>query len=325
MSSSEHTPIAVHIVAPSRLHFGLMAFGASGSQFGGVGAMIDRPGVRLTVRRSGRFEVVGEHDRRVTDFARQFLLRTGESAEPACRIEIVRSARQHVGLGTGTQLGLATVAGLAAFLGHEARSPDELAQLAGRGRRSSIGTHGFFCGGLLYEETRPRKAGLAPLEKRFDLPASWRGLLACPREGRGLSGDAEQKAFAELPPVSAEVTASLRADVRERMIPAIEAADFDAFSESLYHYGVAAGNCFAPRQGGPFAAPRFSRLVAEMRELGIRGVGQSSWGPTIFGLCRSAEAADEFRRQLARSPSNDDLQYTSAAPNNHGADIQREF
>jgi beta-RFAP synthase len=325
MSNSELRPIAVHVVAPSRLHFGLMGFGADGDQAGGVGAMVDRPGVRLTVRRSGRFEAVGQHSARVTQFAREFLLRCGESTELACRIEVAQSAEQHVGLGTGTQLGLAAVSALAAFLGQPERTADEMAELSGRGRRSSIGTHGFFRGGLLYEESRPPQSGLAPLQRRIPVPSAWRWLLACPRGQHGLHGDAEHKAFAELPPVSAKVTASLRADVCERMIPAIEAGDFDAFSESLYDYGVTAGNCFAARQGGPFAGPRLSRLVADMRDIGIRGVGQSSWGPTLFGLCASAEAADEYCRQLASGSGNQDLQFTIAAPNNQGADILCEF
>ena len=40
----------VHVTAPSRLHFGLWSLAAArGRQFGGVGAMIDKPGLRLTI------------------------------------------------------------------------------------------------------------------------------------------------------------------------------------------------------------------------------------------------------------------------------------
>ena len=73
-----------------------------------------------------------------------------------------------------------------------------------------------------------------------------------------------------------------------------QAGDFDLFSESLYRYGEAAGMFFAARHGGPFATPAIARLVEAIRELGIRGTGQSSWGPTVFALAADETSADEF-------------------------------
>ena len=45
------------------------------------------------------------------------------------------------------------------------------------------------------------------------------------------------------------------------------------------------GACFASAQGGTFASPQASLIVDELRRLGFVGVGQSSWGPTLYGFC----------------------------------------
>ncbi len=47
--------VTIRVTTPSRLHFGMFSFGrAETRQFGGVGAMISAPGIRLTVRPAQR-------------------------------------------------------------------------------------------------------------------------------------------------------------------------------------------------------------------------------------------------------------------------------
>ena len=52
------------------------------------------------------------------------------------------------------------------------------------------------------------------------------------------------------------------------------------------------GSCFAPAQGG-LLSPWAAAIVDELRNLGFVGVGQSSWGPTLYGF------SEEPRRGLA--------------------------
>ena len=68
------------------------------------------------------------------------------------------------------------------------------------------------------------------------------------------------------------------------MLPAIERADCSAFGDALYEFGRLAGECFAAAQGGPFANAFNERLVEAIRGYGVAGVGQSSWGPTVFAV-----------------------------------------
>ena len=90
------------------------------------------------------------------------------------------------------------------------------------------------------------------------------------------------------------------------MWPAAEAGDFARFSRSVYRFGYQAGLCFAGRQGGAFASQRIAELVEAARNLGVEGVGQSSWGPTVFALLANEEAARRFAEAIAARLQADD-------------------
>ncbi|HTU26349.1 MAG TPA: hypothetical protein VMF30_13170 [Pirellulales bacterium] len=328
----------VRVHAPSRLHFGLLALGAPAQrQFGGVGVMVDAPGLTISFRArpagaGERFTAVGPLAERALAFARRFAEHGFENAAGdalGCQIEIESAPPEHVGLGTGTQLGLAVAAGLdrlaAGGAGGQRATDDEATPWAariGRGERSAIGTHGFARGGLLVEGGKPAGGGVSALVSRVELPETWRFVLLVDGEKRGLSGAEERRAFAELPPSQPDITAALCREVLIDLLPAALEGDFEAFGESVYRYGHASGLLFAERQGGAYAAGRETELVAWLGSRGVRGVGQSSWGPTIFALCRdSAEAAT-----LAADATDHfaGLTATVAAPANHGARIEFE-
>ena len=142
-----------------------------------------------------------------------------------------------------------------------------------------------------------------------------------PQRELGLWGEAENKAFARLPAVPSRVTDQLLDLVRQSMLPAARAGQLDEFGESVYRYGIQAGLCFAKQQGGPFANRLLQDWVAAIRRRGISGVGQSSWGPTLFAFLPNEPAAEEFvawcRSELLRSPEAAVVTISSIA--NHGA------
>ncbi len=292
----------VEVAAPSRLHFGMFAFGQPAARnFGGAGVMIDRPGLRLRIVPCERFSTVGPLGQRVTSAAQRFAQWHGLSDPPACTVEVCDAPPQHVGLGTGTQLALSVIAGLQALTGGPPLEPAQLAEASGRGQRSAVGTFGFVHGGMIVESGTLAAERIAPLEHRIELPAAWRFVLVVPGGDRGLSGDAERTAFDSLPPVSPETTAALRAELDEQLVPAAGLGDFSRFSESLYRYGRTSGMCFAPCQDGPFASPSVADVVARIRAAGVAGVGQSSWGPTVFAVVESQAAADQLAQTLRQS------------------------
>ena len=127
-----------------------------------------------------------------------------------------------------------------------------------------------------------------------------------------------------MPPVPKAVTDELTRLAEAQILPAVQSHDFAAFSEAVYRYGVLAGNCFAAVQGGPFASPRIAAGVKLLRRLGISGVGQSSWGPTIFAFARDVFAAEELIAQFSSSPELAKAKWLCTTPNNQGARLELE-
>jgi len=125
-----------------------------------------------------------------------------------------------------------------------------------------------------------------------------------------------------LPTVPAEITRQLRLLIESQILPAARDANWQSFSESLFEYGHQAGNCFATVQGGPFASPEIARLVHTVRNLGFPGVGQSSWGPTVFAVAADAKSAETLMHQLRQNPEYVDCDYAITQANNSGAAVK---
>lgn len=313
----------VTVTAPSRLHFGL--FGLSqgeGRMFGGVGAMVNQPVLKLRVRGGARFECAGMLADRVQEFAQRWAEFHRLSGLPDCHIEVLDAPPNHVGLGVGTQLGLSVAAGLNAFAGLPAAGPQELALSVGRGLRSAIGTYGFVMGGLIVEQGKLPGEPISPLDCRIDLPPDWRFVLLRPVGWQGLSGEQEEQAIGGLPRVAESTTERLIAIARDELIPAAATANFPQFAESLFQFGQLAGSMFSARQGGPYNGPLLTRLIHGLRGHGIAGVGQSSWGPTLFAALPDQHSAIVLANLLQQDHPEGPLEVTIAAPNNTGALVQ---
>jgi beta-RFAP synthase len=313
---------SVEVATASRLHFGMFSFGDERvRQYGGVGMMIDRPGLRLRFSPGDLFHACGPLQQRVEKFARSWAANANAGELPRCHIDVLSAPPEHSGLGVGTQLGLAVAAGLNAMYGRPRASSVELAALVERGRRSSVGIYGFDLGGLIVERGKLPGEAIAPLAAHCAVTSTWRVVLVQPRSAPGLSGGEEQQAFASVRPVPPATTDALQREVESQLLPALERRDFDGFAESVYRFGHTAGLCFAEVQGGPYNGPLLAEIVAAARRLGVAGVGQSSWGPTIFCLLRDEAAAAEFVARMRRDFSHFDANYTVARPVNHAATI----
>ena len=309
---------SVRIQTGSRLHFGLIAPGeGSPRRFGGAGVMVARPGIDLTVEMAPQTDFAGPLAERALDIAVKI---TGESA-PRCRLRVLAAPPEHVGLGTGTQLGMAVAQALAALHG-EAHSTAELARRAGRGRRSSVGVHGFERGGFLVDGgKRDASDRLAPLSLRLDVPAEWRFVLATPRGERGLSGGSEAEAFRALDAVPEAAAQALSHVLLTAVVPALAEADLQACGEALYEYGVRAGECFRASQGDVFASAAVADIVRFVRSTGAAGAGQSSWGPTVWAVAEDEGRARDLARRLQEHFGRERVDVLVTAPLNRGATV----
>lgn len=268
--------------------------------------MVSHPGISLILRPADNLKIIGPHAERVRAVVGML-----QASEPglagetmSVQIEVSRdSADHHVGLGTGTQLALSVAEGLREFFGLKNLQPVALAQQVNRGKRSSIGAHGYFQGGFLVDGGKPTNNELSPLVKRVEFPQDWCFLLICPNDEEGVSGQMEKDAMERLPPFPLELTTSMCQEVTQYLLPALAHADFDIFSEHLYRYGMNAGRAFASEQKtDTFRNRRVAEIVYQLRQFGVKGVGQTSWGPTVFALFSDQEIADHFLTKFCGQP-----------------------
>ena len=306
-----------------RLHFGLLSVGRStGRQFGGAGVMLEAPGWKIAFEPSEQdeFFVPGDLQSRVTESLRRLRQSEPSQAKAGIRIEVLGELPRHAGLGSGTQLGMAIAKGWNLLSGGPPLPAVELARRVGRGQRSAIGVHGFDLGGFLIEAGKLGEE-ISPLTHRADFPADWRFVLIRPPHAAGLSGTAELQGFAELPPMPEATTARLWQLLDESLRPAVAQHNFDVCSEALYEFGRLVGEYFSPVQGGIYASPAMVQLATRLRRDGIRGIGQTSWGPTLFVLCQDQTAAATLTTRLPKIPECHGCEITIAVPRNRGTDI----
>lgn len=316
----------VHVSTPSRLHFGLLRLHErDGRSFGGLGMMVERPRVELDISAADEWAVSGPSAKRAAVFAERAFATLGLTERPsALRVRVASIVPQHRGLGGGTQLALAIAAGVRELAGRPPGAAAELAATVGRGLRSAVGSHGFIHGGLLWERGRTTEGRLAELSARVAMPPPWRVVLVAPPQGCGLSGPSERAAFDRLPPVPTDVTRRLETLAEDQILPAARAAELDAFGEGVYQYGRLSGESFACVQGGPYASAEIAACVAAIRARGVRAVGQSSWGPTVFAVTADAAAASELVVALQQDVRWSSYEIEITAPDNRGAVITRD-
>jgi beta-ribofuranosylaminobenzene 5'-phosphate synthase len=331
--------MSVRVVAPCRLHFGLFHVPVDGlthhpdgrpvRKFGGLGLMIDQPCVTVKV-----IDVVGPRSISGTLAMRAtavlYHLEKTCAIAPFITYMKADGPPEHVGLGVGTALGMA-IAFVAnpehwAFdhvFSSEALTDERLARLAGRGKRSGIGVEGFSNGGFIADDGKVSDEELPYIADRLDFPAPWRVVLVRPPTPPVWYGDRERTAFARTRPAdrALSLTDRLRSLAYDAVVPAVRNADFDTFAASIFEFNRLAGEPFHDDQGGPYASPEVACVIDELIEMGAVGVGQSSWGPTVFAFARSADEADHLAKR-ARERFSSATDVTVTAANNTGARLE---
>lgn len=306
-----HRPTAssgdrVAVRAPGRLHLGFLDPSASLERaFGSLGAVIEGFETVVAFESAPRdaFMAEGAAAEAELDRARAHLqrLRDHSGCHGPLRLRLQQVLPAHAGFGSGTQLALAI--GRAFAVWHRLELPTAtLAQWLGRGARSGIGIAGFDQGGLLLDGGPGRAGAPAPVLARIALPEAWRIVVVQDRAVRGLSGEAEKRAIAALPPFPRAAAADLCHQVLMRVLPGAAGTEFAPFAAGLNRLQQVLGEHFAPAQGGRrYASDAVGSLLEWMGRARVfdaidgvdagAAIGQSSWGPTGFAIIASQARA----------------------------------
>jgi len=320
--------VKIYVKTPARLHFGLIDMnGDMGRFFGGLGVGIDYPNVILEAQHSEGFSVSGKKTELVTSFAKRFLEIYNINANVS--IHVKQTIPEHAGLGSGTQLALAVASALAKLFQVNA-TPQELSLAMGRMKRTGVGTAVFEQGGFVVDGGKRLKAGvvipesLPPLIFRYTFPEDWKFVVAVPDVKKGLAKTEEKNAFGRVPPMPPEVVGNICWLIMMKLLPSLVDRDIESFGAALTQIQVVIGDFFADVQGGTFSSSAASGAIDFMKAHGAYGVGQSSWGPAVYGLVQGETEAKKLQSAVESFlQNNGGGQVFVANANNRGATIKQ--
>lgn len=318
---------SIVLTAPARLHFGLLEI-SSGEphQFGGLGVSIAQPQVRCRLDWRNRASpddstlVVADDSmsrlriERAMETFRLMELALDGRITTAGKISVEAAIPSHQGLGSGTQLNgsVATLfvaksvfeSGLPhrttadqvwqRYFGDEHIDTNDLvhalARSSGRGLRSFVGLGTHLYGGLIVDHGLHRTNEPRRTIQRYAVP-NWHVVLVRSDEHGTISGEREKDYFSQCESPNRHKDRMLGL-IQAGIVPAVEASDFVSFCEAVYEFGYLGGLVFEPVQGGPFRNQGVEAIVKWLRGLGYCGVGQSSWGPTVYTIVETVDEAN---------------------------------
>ncbi|HML35270.1 beta-ribofuranosylaminobenzene 5'-phosphate synthase family protein [Sporomusa sphaeroides] len=310
----------------ARLHLGQLDLnGSLGRMYGGIGLALDQPKLELEAWRSAGIEIEAPDAERKR-IEKITLLYLQHYSLPGIAIRVTKTLPAHSGLGSGTQLALALGFAISRVYGLDVPL-QELAGVTDReSSRSGLGVATFQQGGFVVDGGKPLNAGcgtgeslyyIPPLVARLAFPQDWRIMLVLPCSPERVSGSMEENKFKALSPMDEEISGRIARLVLMQLLPALAEQNLPAFGHAVTGIQEYLGDYFTPVQGGRFATDEGAWMAKYLLSRDVAGVGQSSWGPTVYAFVHKTEAAalSEAVKQLV----DDRTRIWLASGINHGA------
>jgi beta-ribofuranosylaminobenzene 5'-phosphate synthase len=292
---------AVRVTTGARLHLGFTSLSLAHDRlYGGIGVALAAPRLALRARPA---DGVACDDPTVREYAERSVDLLGLSG---VAVSVEERLPAHAGLGSGTATALSTLVATARAHG-ETVDPRALAPDLGRGGRSGVGVAAFERGGAVVDAGHPtaRFTGDPPargdwtvprVAARHPVPDDWRFLLVVPDVEAGRSGEAEDRSMREAVRRADGASADRVAGVVvRRLLPALAEGAVERFGAAAAEVGRLNGSWYADEQGGLYRPPVGEVVAALAEEPAVAGAGQSSWGPTAYGV------TDATRAEAARA------------------------
>ena len=316
----------VYVKTPARLHLGLIDMNRELSRvFGGLGIGINYPNVILEASQSNKIKIIGERKELSEKYVKRFLEKY-EVQKKFC-LEVKSVIPEHSGLGSGTQLALAIAKALAKLSNIEA-SIQDLSLKMGRGKRTGVGTAIFDQGGFVVDggktidNTTGKIGKLSPLIFSRSVPEDWRFVVVIPDVKKGLANIKELVAFQEVPIMRSEDVGIICRLILMKLLPSLIENNIKNFGEALTKIQITVGKSFSSVQGGIFSSTIVEEGIEYLIKLGAYGAGQSSWGPTFYGLTNINEAPNLKNKMIEFLEKKTGGIVFIAEPNNKGAYIK---
>ena len=289
--------MTVTVLTGYRAHLGFYRFNDPPYVYGSLGVSLTKP--RLSVSYTLNEDSQGIIVKAQTEEAKDIIRRAATSINPELRGEIKAAGfiEHHVGLGTRTRLVLSTLKAVKVANSLNFNIDRKAYQL-GVGRYSAVGLYTFLKGGFIADTGLHGGFNNPPqLLFRFETPPPWRILLVLPKGKRGMSEDSEKSVMVK--PLKhahqSELYSAFLLLIRSLVIK-----DFELFTSSLEKLQMLTGEYFSKYQDGIYCCELSEFIARYLKSKGLRGIGQSSWGPLIYGFMNSPSVAEAVANKVKK-------------------------
>jgi beta-ribofuranosylaminobenzene 5'-phosphate synthase len=304
----------IEIKTPSRLHFGIINIkNPDFNLYGCVGCAIENPNFLIIAKESDK--LILDVKRKDVKYKIQKLI-SALKMKIKAEIKTISTIPEHEGFGSTTQLTLAISYALC-FFNNIKFDAYKIAEITGLGKISGIGIGAFLYGGFLIDSGKVKNE-IPKIVFRCDFPKEWIFAILIPKNSdRGLKGKEEMKAFKELNPTPKERIEEMLILLGE-MKNSLKNKDIEMFGKALSKFQINVGLNFFQFQKGIFSSKVHEKLIEILKSIGAYGVGQSSWGPAVYGLFLEEEE-QKILKEISKY-TNINLIITKA--NNYGVKIK---
>ncbi|SFL77601.1 beta-ribofuranosylaminobenzene 5'-phosphate synthase [Methanobrevibacter olleyae] len=287
------------IRAPSRLHISLIDLNGSYKRIdGGVGLALSDPQFVLESQETNEKGYTIEFADCVSEESKKESLNkipsAAEKIAKLCDIEsgfhfkVLESYPPHCGLGSGTQIAVATAHLMTETAGLKFTSR-ELSTMVGRGGTSGIGTFAHDLGGFIVDggHSLEEKPGFLPssastakpaqLIARYDFPEEWNILLATPEVEEHVNGQQEVNVFQTYCPIPKTEVEQVSHLILMNLIPFLLEKDIVNFGWAIKELQKVGFNKLEHSLDASFLP-----TMNAIDEAGAYGTGISSFGPTLY-------------------------------------------
>ena len=294
----------VRVSAPARLHLGDLDPLALG-RFGYAPILaIEKPRTVVEVEVSNKLQVDGVEVDEAWVYAKRVLDAFGFKG---AKITVTTTPPRHSGFGSTTQLCLAVGKAITKAYGLDVPHIELVKVLK---RTSTGGIYTFQLGGFVVAGGFKLKPGeriwlrenplIPPLIFRTSFPEEWRFVLVRPLTApKSPDMEKEEEAFSELrrKKMSAELVHKGYFILSAKLLPALLEKDAESFGRALTELQVTVGRIYQPVQRSIFN-PASQWLIPILRRSGALGIGQSSWGPTVYAFTDNPETAQKIAEKV---------------------------
>jgi beta-RFAP synthase len=286
----------LRVEAPSRLHLGQLDLnGSLGRMYGGIAVALESPRIVILAEEHDELIVRGFDSKRVRAIAGDFLLKAGIGR--GARLEVEEAIPVHVGLGSSVQLRLAVGTALARLYNMDFTIED-IARITLQGFRTDACLGLFKYGGLTVASGIPKEFDMPdaefyipPVIFQHPFPDDWHFIVVTPETATEFRARREHISLDVLPPIPPEDVGLICRLLAMQLLPALLEESIDSFGQALTEIQWTIGKQFVSVQGGLYSHPSAEGIIRQLLNSGATGAGQSSWGPTVYGIVEGEQAA----------------------------------